>query len=667
MVKGVSRWAAATACGAVAVTAADAFLLERSKGFFRGTGFLSENSLTGPGETVLFLAVSLLVDAAFIGLVMALVSRAFRPTRLTLQARLLAGLLAGAGGLIAYDAASYRALQFLGADFDLELFLDLLNGRWSEIWAVSREQIIKAAIVAAGCLIAAVVVVVLAHWLTRRRPANGREPILLPLGVAVVATLAVAVAATQSDVLENGLLRKPAGLAFAGLVNKVSDADRDGFGIVGRSSDPAPFDASIYPYAVEVPGNGRDEDGVAGDLPAGSAPYMDAPVDAAAPWPRRPDVVLVVLESFRADLVGGVFEGKPITPTIDALAARGYSSPAAYSHNGYTFQSRFHIYTGTLAGRPGAPTLIDDFKAHGYQVAYFSGQDESFGGPLYSIGFERADVHSDARSDKKKRYSTSSTAGSLAVPMTVVEQHVSDWVAKAAVDRPLLLCVNFHDTHFPYTHDGIDTLVSSTRLERGDITPDRRDALWATYANTAANVDRAIGNVLETLRASRGREPGIVVTSDHGESLFDEGFLGHGYALNAAQTRVPFVVANLPMVVPEPLAQSEIRPALLAAMQAPDGTRAPASRPRGHAPLFQYLGDLARPRQVSFLGPHGRFIYDFRSDEAQKPGAGWVRPANLPKAVEEEFVDLVQFWERIQLARYQPWRKAGAQPNDSAP
>jgi arylsulfatase A-like enzyme len=650
----------------VAVTAADAWLLERSKSYFRGTGFLSDNSLSGPGETTLFLAVSLLVDAAFIGFVMALVSRALRPARLTLQARLLAGFVVSAGGLIAYDAASYQALRFLGADWDLQLFIDLLSGRWSEIWAVSREQIIKAAVVGGAGVTVAVLTVVVAQAITRRRPATGREPVLLSLVLAGIATIAVAAAATQSDVLENGLLRKPAGLAFAGVVNKVTDVDRDGFGVVGRSSDPDPFDASVYPYAVDVPGNGRDEDGVAGDLPAGTTPYADAAVDAAAPWVRRPDVVLVVLESFRADLVGGMLEGKPITPTIDALAARGYASPAAYSHNGYTFQSRFHIYTGTVAGKPGSPTLIDDFKAHGYQVAYFSGQDESFGGPHYSIGFDRADAHSDARTDKQARY-TSGTPGSMAIPMTVVEQHVSDWVGKAAADRPLLLCVNFHDTHFPYTHAGIENLISSTRVSRGEITPENHDRLWATYANTAANVDRAIGQVLATVRAARGREPGIIVTSDHGESLFDEGFLGHGYALNEAQTRVPFVVVNLPMVVPEPLVQSEIRPALLAAMQEPDGNKAPGSRPRGSAPLFQYLGDLGKPREVGFVGHHGRLLYDFRSDETQKPGAGWLRPANLPKAAREEFVELVQFWERIQLARYQPWRKAGAPPGDSAP
>ena len=69
-------------------------------------------------------------------------------------------------------------------------------------------------------------------------------------------------------------------------------------------SDPDAFNASIYPYAVDVPGNGIDEDGVAGDLPADRGTVSRRAVPAAAPWARTPDVLLFVLESFRADLVG---------------------------------------------------------------------------------------------------------------------------------------------------------------------------------------------------------------------------------------------------------------------------------------------------------------------------------------------------------------------------
>jgi arylsulfatase A-like enzyme len=652
----VTPWAVATAAAAVVQTAIDAVLLERSKGFFRG-GFLSVDYLVGPFQTAAFLALSLLVDAAWIGLVAALVSRSLGWTRLRQPARLTAGVLAGAGALLAYDATSYRILQFLGDAFDLQLMLDLVGGNLAEVFAVSSAQLLGPALVAVAGLVTAAAVVAVVHRTSAPAGDRRADPILLPLLLTGAAAVALGAAATRSDVLANGLLRKPAGLAFAAAVNAATDVDRDGFGIVGRAADPDPFDASVYPYAVDRPGNGVDEDGVAGDLPSGAAPFADAPAPSAS-WPRRPDVILVVLESFRADLVGATFEGKPVTPVLDALGARGYSSPSAYSHNGYTVQSRFHLFSGTLAGRPGAPTLIDDFKARGYQVAYVSGQDETFGGPLYDIGFSRADVSTDARADRDKRYSTSSTAGSLAVPFTVVEGHVKELLGRVAADRPLFLCVNFHDTHFPYTHPGIETITSPVRLDRAGIVPGARDALWATYANTAANVDRAIGGVIDAVRAARGREPGIVVTSDHGESLFDEGFLGHGYGLNEAQTRVPLVVANLPIALPEPFAQSDLRPALLAALGEPDQARRPSARPRGDAPVFQYLGDLSRPSQLAFLGPHGRFVYDFRSRRAKAPSGDWLPPDQLPKGERDAFLELIRLWERMQLVRHDAWQRA---------
>jgi arylsulfatase A-like enzyme len=132
--------------------------------------------------------------------------------------------------------------------------------------------------------------------------------------------------------------------------------------------------------------------------------------------------------------------------------------------------------------------------------------DDSFGGPRYDAGFARAAVAFDARSDRDLRYTTFTTAGSLAVPFDVVEEHVEQTLAnRVPAGKPLFLYVNFHDTHFPYTHDGIRPLVSDVRLARQQIGPAEREALWATYANTAANVDSAIGRVLDRVRNTRGR------------------------------------------------------------------------------------------------------------------------------------------------------------------
>jgi arylsulfatase A-like enzyme len=649
------RWGALTAAGAVVITAIDALLLERSKGFFRG-GFLAEDYLVGPGQTALFLVVSLLVDAALVGLLVALVALALRRTRLTPAARALAAFLVAIGLPIAYDVISYEVLRFLGDAFDLRLMMDLVGGDLGEILAVSVGSMAGPGFVAFAAFVASGVSVWAAHrYGPRVAHATGRQPLLLPLLLSATAAVVLGVAATRSDVFENGLLRKPSGQLFASVVNAATDVDRDGFGIVGRSSDPDAFNAGVYPYAVDVPGNGVDEDGVGGDLPAATEPYRDA-LPASGAWTRTPDVLLFVLESFRADLVGAQVNGKAVTPVLDALAARGLSSARAYSHNGYTVQSRFHLFTGTLAAPPGAATLVDDFKTRGYHVGYFSGQDESFGGPQYAIGFERATEQSDARNDRNRRYSMSTTPGSLAVPLAVVEERVKAFLGRAPHEAPLFLTVNFHDTHFPYTHDGMATLASPVRLSREDIVPEEKARLWDTYANTAANVDRAIGAVIDAVKTARGAEPGVIVTSDHGESLFDEGFLGHGYALNEAQTRVPLVVANLPLQVQEPFAQSELRPALLAALEAPDGAARPAAAAGGAPPVFQYLGDLSRPRQVAFLRAEGRFIYDFRSGRAKDGAGDWLRPAELPKAAQEEFLELIRFWERIQLTRHPAWR-----------
>jgi predicted AlkP superfamily pyrophosphatase or phosphodiesterase len=194
-------------------------------------------------------------------------------------------------------------------------------------------------------------------------------------------------------------------------------------------------------------------------------------------------------------------------------------------------------------------------------------------------------------------------------------------------------------------------LVSDVRLARDRIAPDQRTALWATYVNTAANVDRAIGTVLERIRQVRGRDPAVVITADHGESLFDEGFLGHGHALNDVQTRVPLVVANLPMRVPEPFSHIDLRSALNAALTvAPEAAATPVFAPTDR-PVFQYLGDLRRPRQIAWYRAGARFIYDFRTGGVQAWDEGWRPPSQLAPAEYAEFERLIHQWEWINLAR----------------
>jgi arylsulfatase A-like enzyme len=645
------QWAFVTLAAASMITAADALLLQRSRGLFTG-GFLSTDHLEGGGAVAGFIALSLLIDAAVAGLLASVAMYGLGRWRVRTPAVIAGGFLAAVGPLVAAQILEFQLVRFLGTGFDLALMFDLTGRSVGEMLAVSASHLLVPALVGLAAIAAAAGVI----WAINKAPAAAftappLRSLLMPALLLAGACVALATAVSFSESLENGLLRKPSGQALRLIVAGATDVDRDGFGLIGALPDPDPFDGRVFPYAADIPGNGVDEDGLAGDLPADAPRYAETAV-SAAPWLRTPDVVLIGVESFRADLIGAVHDGKPVTPAMNALAARGLSARQAYSHNGYTVQSRFHLFSGTLTAEAGARTLIDDFIAKGYVVGYFSGQDESFGSDEYRVGFDRAHAASDARADMARRHSTFATPGSLAVPAQVVRERIETFLTERAGDpRPMFLYVSFEDTHFPYSHKGIDSLVSDVRLPREQIVPENRHALWATYVNTAANVDRAVGLVLDRVLQVRGRAPAVVITADHGESLFDAGFLGHGHSLNDVQTRVPLIVANLPMRVPDPFGHIDLRSALNAAMTvAPEVPATPVLEPTDR-PVFQYLGDLRRPRQIAWYRGGVRFIFDFRTGRVQAWDEGWRLPEQLNPDEHAEFERLIHQWEWINLAR----------------
>jgi hypothetical protein len=649
-VRARGEWLRLTATAALLATGIDAALLERKKGFFTG-GFLAEDHVRSSLEGALFVGASLLADAALLGLLVAVGLWALSRLQFTRAARAAAVLGLAVAPLAIANFIAYRLHEYLGDAFDIGLMFDLTGRRPEEFFAVASAHLgAPLALITGGGVIGAAMV-----WLLNRFAPGHRSPLPLTPRRRIIYSavmlffaglLSTAFLRAGTDVMENGLRRKPTGRFLGSIAEVVTDVDRDGYGAISRMSDPAPFNAAVFPYALEIPGNGIDENGIGGDLPVAD-PYREAS-GVASGWARTPDIVLIVLESFRADLVGATLEGRPVTPVLSALANRGISSALAFSHNGYTAQSRHHLFSGSLAGLRDRTSLIDDFKANGYEVAYFSGQDESFGGGEFAIGFERADVRYDARVEPDRRYSTFSTAGSLAVPHDVVQERVDKFLASRSSERPLLLYVNFHDTHFPYYHGGIQPLISDAALPRGDIGPDRGDELRDTYLNTAANVDRAVGTLLTRARAALGTEPAVIITADHGESLYDEGFLGHGYALNDVQTRIPLIVRGLSMRVTEPFGQHELRDAIGAALRAegvaPEVTRDETKR------VFQYLGRVSRPRQIGFLMTSGRAIYDFHENRFSVRGE-WREPGELEGDDRQLFLDLVHTWERMATAR----------------
>jgi arylsulfatase A-like enzyme len=175
------------------------------------------------------------------------------------------------------------------------------------------------------------------------------------------------------------------------------------------------------------------------------------------------------------------------------------------------------------------------------------------------------------------------------------------------------------------------------------------------YANTLANVDRAIGRLMQMTTEALGAPPGVIVTSDHGESLFEEGLLGHGYVLDEIQTRIPLIVANVPMVIEQPWGQASLRRQLLGALAA-GGEGSAESRPvvrqNPQGQVFQYLGTSDQPAVIGLRGATGRIQYDFRSRQVQEDTGPWIQSDRLPASAHERFVQLIRTWESLMLFRF---------------
>jgi hypothetical protein len=577
------------------IGAADALVLDLTKGYF-GTGY-NGIALHGRGERAAFFALGALLDAALLGAVWCLVFGAARVLRAGAARAIALAAAIGVAIPLAIDLALHRLHRVLGDVLELGVLVNLAAGSWGSALGEAAQDLPPAALLAllgvAGGAAGAVLL----------RRAEARFAWLARLDAPRIAALALAFAVSaagsgavlawssrHASRVEFGLAQKPAGRAIAAAIGAVSDVDRDGYGLLAQPADPAPFDSRIHPDALDLPGNGIDENGWGGDLPP-STPLRD-PIAAPAPRPRphAPSVVLIFLESFRDDLIGAEIDGRPITPVLSRLATQG-ARGVAYAHTPVTWASRASLMQGRVVPARTADTLIDDFTARGYEVAWFSGQHDGVAGEEARLGTERANRFYDAREDVARRTSRSAQPISLQVSWKTVTERVFAYLDERESNAPLFLYVNLVDTHFPYWHRELDDALGVGALARGEIRPENRERVWRAYANAAANVDRAIGTILARTDRVLGTSSIVVVTADHGQAFYENRMLGHGQALDDAQTRVPLVVRGIGSELRGLFGLSDLRGAI---GRWTDGVPAAAS----DSPLLQWVGEISRARRV---------------------------------------------------------------------
>jgi hypothetical protein len=238
----------------------------------------------------------------------------------------------------------------------------------------------------------------------------------------------------------------------------------------------------------------------------------------------------------------------------------------------------------------------------------------------------------------------------LIVPGEVVLDRLAGFLEERGGEpRPLFLYINFQDTHFPYHNYAMKPLLMEKPLARWEIKPENRERLFQTYLNAAANVDGFVGALLKMIDEALEGEVAILVTADHGESLFDGGFLGHGHHLNDIQTRIPLIARGFPARIEEPLGSDEIRLMIHQALSLPPGVdRRPERVEVQGKVVFQYIGPLTRPSRVAWVSGGGeRWTVDLRHLVGRRNDGPWQELDQGPDS--EVFRDLVHYWEALQL------------------
>jgi hypothetical protein len=618
------------AAALLVVGAADAAVIALTTGFFGG-GYNSP-ILRGAGRIGAFVVGGAVLDAFLVVGVFSVALLIGRALRFPSTARVTFAAFLSVFVPIASDVVTHRLHRVFGQILGLDALIHLAGGRFGNaaLEALSEAPwlaaMLSVGLVGAGAAIRLSRRIEGAAWGTPPSRAV-LSTLLITSCLAGVAILAFT--ARRDPVLTYGFRHKPSAQVLGYLARLATDVDRDGFGLVSGPRDAAPFDARRHPFAIELPGNGIDENGIGGDMPAdfrAALPFATQDL----PGPRRPSFLLVYLESFRGDLVGLRFRDQEVTPVLNSLARRGASSMRAYAHTPLTWPSRAQMFQGSVVPRGGARTLIDDFRDLGYRVAYFSGQNDQHGGSDSLVGFERADAFYDARADIDQRTSRTALPVSLQVSADTVLARVKDYLDETSDDpRPLFLYVNLVDNHYPYHHDGLQRLLGVEPVTRPEIRPENARRVFETYLQASANVDRAIGELVSLWNDRLGDQP-ILVTGDHGQAFYEHDMLGHGQALDELQSRVPLIAVGIGGVWPEPIGMADLRGLLLTHLFAAPG-RARFVEDANRS-LFQYAGSLARPYAIALRGVRGANAWDFTRGAAidpDKPGATTIAPPPL--------------------------------------
>jgi arylsulfatase A-like enzyme len=356
---------------------------------------------------------------------------------------------------------------------------------------------------------------------------------------------------------------------------------------------------------------------------------------AAPAWPSdSPSVILVLLDTLRADRVGCYGYTRATTPGLDALIPEAVLFENAYSQAPNTPPSiasiltslypSSHHFTGSNRLNEGAITLAESFAAAGYRT-----------GGFVDSGYLRA------RFGMGQGFQTYDDAGG---GFAAILPKAAAW-ARAEPGRPFFLLVHTYDIHTPYEETPApyrDAFVQGTtasdltsedleeirtgKLKR-TLTPEETRHFSDLYDGGILHADSLLATFLGDLRGERLLDDAVLaITSDHGEEFMEHGSVLHE-KLYRTVTHVPWLL-RLPhgehgsLRVPEIVETIDLAPTLLAAAGVPAHA---GMQGRNLLPRLAG-GPLAEPQAMSQVTWDAEELGYYRGDEhlLLKPSAGRI-------------------------------------------
>ncbi len=332
---------------------------------------------------------------------------------------------------------------------------------------------------------------------------------------------------------------------------------------------------------------------------AASTGPASASADSAGMRPETADrpvnVILISLDSLRADHVGCYGYERDTTPTLDRLAKQGIRFADAHSTSSWTLPTHLTMFTSlyqlahgvtvdTMTLDPLIPTLGTVFEKEGYATAGFVSAPYTAATYGYNRGM-------DVYEDLSEAYGHRDEARSAVVAPEITKRGI-EWMEKHA-GEPFFMFLHYFDIHYDYTSPPpFDTMfdphydgpmdgryfIESKAIHPG--MPERDlEHILALYDGEIRFTDGYVAKVLDALdRLELVDNTLVMVVSDHGDEFFEHRNKGHHRSLYDEVLAVPFIVRmpggkHAGTVVDEPVTLIDIAPTLIdaAGLERPAG------------------------------------------------------------------------------------------------